>query len=276
MSVKESAAVGSVTSLWRYPVKSMMGEKVGSTHFTEHGMLGDRAFALIDKATGKVASAKNPRKWPNLLSFGAFYTKPPQPRGAIPPVVIALPDGGSVATDSPDVSRILARALDREVTLVCGALESPVLEEYWPDMETLAHRDEVTEEAMPAGTFFDCAPVHLLTTATLARLAELYPEGMFQPKRFRPNILIAPSESEACFVENAWVGHTLAIGSEVLIQISGSTGRCVMTTVAQDGLPRDLGILKTAAVHNHAHVGVYGTVVRAGLVHHEDEVKLFE
>lgn len=276
MANKEDTSVGSVASLWRYPVKSMMGEKVGSAYFTEHGMLGDRAYALVDKATGKVASAKNPRKWPTLFGFAASYVKPPQPRAAIPPVMIALPGGGSVSSDSPDASRILASALDREVALACGAPESPVLEEYWPDLETLTHRDEVTDEAMPPATFFDCSPVHLLTTATLARLAELYPEGRFEPRRFRPNILIAAPASAPAFLENAWVGHTIAIGPEVRIRITGNTGRCVMTTLAQDGLPRDLGILKTAALHNQANVGVYAEVVRAGVVHDDDQIRIVE
>jgi uncharacterized protein YcbX len=151
-----------------------------------------------------------------------------------------------------------------------------MLEEYWPDLETLAHRDAVTDEAMPSATFFDCAPVHVLTTATLARLAELYPEGVFEPKRFRPNILIRPLTSAATFMEDEWVGHTIAIGSEVRLKITGNTGRCVMTTLPQDGLPRDLGILRTAALHNQARVGVYAEVVCAGVVHYEDEIRILE
>ncbi|MGO9264186.1 MAG: MOSC domain-containing protein [Candidatus Binataceae bacterium] len=272
----QDATVGAVASLWRYPVKSMMGERVASAWFTPHGMLGDRAFALIDKATGMVASAKNPRKWPNLFSFAAAYATSPQPNAALPPVAITLPRGDSVSSDLPDASRILAAALDREVVLACGAPEKPRLEEYWPDLDTLAHRDEVTDEAMPPATFFDCAPVHLLTTATLARLAEFYPEGRFEPKRFRPNILIAARSDAAGFVENGWVGHTIAVGAEVRIKITGSTGRCVMTTLAQDGLPRDLGILKAAAVHNGAQVGVYATIVRGGTVRCEDQLTIVD
>jgi uncharacterized protein YcbX len=263
--------------MWRYPVKSMMGEKVDSAYFAEHGMLGDRAYALIDKATGKVASAKNPRKWPTLFNFAASYIKPPQPREAIPPVTIALPDGGSITSDSPDASMILAKALDREVSLAYGAPEKSTLEEYWPDLETLlAHRDEVTDEAMPPATFFDCAPVHVLTTSTLAKLAELYPAGMFQPQRFRPNILIAAPTTSASFVEDEWIGRTIAIGAEVRIKITGNTGRCVMTTLAQNGLPRDLGILRTAALHNQGRVGVYAEVVRPGKVHDKDPITIVE
>jgi len=276
LNIAKDTTVGAVASMWRYPVKSMMGERVASAWFTMHGMLGDRAYALIDKATGMVASAKNPRKWPNLFSCAAAYAAPPQPNVALPPVAITLPRGDSVSSDLPNASRILAAAMDREVVLACGAPEKPMLEEYWPDLDTLAHRDEVTDEAMPPATFFDCAPVHLLTTATLARLAELYPEGCFEPRRFRPNILIAAQGAAAGFVENDWVGHTIAIGAEVRVKITGNTGRCVMTTLAQDGLPRDLGILKTAALHNEAHVGVYAEIVRAGAIHCEDRITIVD
>ena len=276
MTIEHDAAIGSITSLWRYPVKSMMGEQLRSAYFTEQGMLGDRAYALIDRATGKVASAKNPLKWPNLFRFAASYSKPPLTSGAIPPVVIELPDGNRVSSDSPQASTLLAGALDREVALACAAPEKPCLEEYWPDLESLAHRDAVTEEAMPAATFFDCAPVHLLTTATLAKLSAFYPGGRFEPRRFRPNILVATGADESSFVENTWVGRTIAVGAEVRIRITGNTGRCVMTTLAQDGLPRDLGILRAAAQSNHSHVGVYGEVIRPGTVRERDPVSLVE
>ncbi len=276
MAIEPDAAIGAVSSLWRYPVKSMMGEQLETAYLTEHGMLGDRAYALIDRATGKIASAKNPLKWPKLFSFGASYTKPPQTSAPIPPVIIALPDGSRVSSDSPEAARLLAGALDREVALVCGAPEKPCLEEYWPDLETLAHRDEVTEEAMPAATFFDCAPIHILTTATLARLSAFYPGGRFEPRRFRPNILVATSASGTSFIENTWVGKTIGIGADVRIRITGNTGRCVMTTLAQDDLPRDLGILRAAAQCNQSHVGVYGEIVKPGMVRDHDPVSLIE
>jgi uncharacterized protein len=276
LAMKSNGSIGKVTSLWRYPVKSMMGEQVTDAYFTRQGMLGDRAYALIDRLTGKVASAKNPRKWPTLFSFGASYGKSPEPAAAIPAVVIAMPDGSRVSSDSPEATRLLAGALDREVALVCGAPEKPCLEEYWPDLDTLAHRDEVTDEAMPPATFFDCAPVHILTTATLDKLSSFYPAGSFAPRRFRPNILVATSTNESSFIEDAWVGRTIVIGSEVRIRITGNTGRCVMTTLPQDGLPRDLGILRAAAQHNQSHVGVYGEVVKPGLVRERDAVSVIE
>ncbi|HLW71146.1 MAG TPA: MOSC N-terminal beta barrel domain-containing protein [Candidatus Binataceae bacterium] len=267
--------IGAVAGLWRYPVKSMMGEELETAQLTERGVLGDRAYAVIDQATGKVASAKNPRRWPQLFGFSAAYAAPPRAGDALPPVVIGLPGGEAIRSDSPLINRRLAALLDREVTLACDVPAQPHLEEYWPDLATLlAHRDEVTDEAMPPGTFFDCAPIHVLTTATLARLSELYPEGRFEPRRFRPNLLIASNAGSAAFPENDWVGRTLAIGAEVQLKISGNTGRCVMTTLAQGGLPRDLAILRTAATHNQANVGVYATVTRAGLIRPGDSITL--
>src|SRR4029434_7578513 len=102
-------------------------------------------------------------------------------------------------------------------------------------MEGLDHRDTVTDFTLPEGTFFDCAMVHLLTTATLERLRELYPQGRFEVRRFRPNIVVQLASDEKSFAAHAWVGHTLAIGAAVRLNITGPCGRCVMTTLAQGG-----------------------------------------
>ncbi len=116
--------------------------------------------------------------------------------------------------------------------------------------------------------------VHLLTTATLDRLSQLYPDGRFDVRRFRPNVVVAPSNGEGGFPENEWVGRTVAIGEEVRLRITKPCGRCVMTTLAQDDLPKDPGILRTAAQHNNVKVGVYASVERGGLVRRGDEVWL--
>jgi uncharacterized protein len=271
---EKSESIGCVAEVWRYPVKSMMGEEIDHAYVTPHGMLGDRAYALIDRATGKVASAKNPRKWPGLFGFKAAYCAPPAPPDEIPPVMIALPDSGLFRSDLPGLDRALTNALDREVSLKRGAPEQVTLEEYWPDMDDLAHRDAVTDEAMPPATFFDCAPIHLLTTATLAKLSSLYPEGSFVVRRFRPNLVIAMDDGEASFAEQSWVGRTIAIGREVRLKVTIGTGRCVMTTLPQGDLPRDLGILKTAVKHNGGQIGVYATVVKGGTVRGSDVVRL--
>jgi uncharacterized protein len=192
MSNGAQIELGSVVSLWRYPVKSMMGEELNATEVTERGLLGDRAYALVDSSDGKVATAKNPRKWPRLFDFRATFIEPARAAAKVPPVRIALPDGTTVTSDQGDLNQILAKALNREVTLGAAQCEPVNAEEYWPDMEGLDHRDTVTDFTLPEGTFFDCAMVHLLTTATLDRLRELYPQGRFEARRFRPNTYEAP------------------------------------------------------------------------------------
>jgi len=267
--------IGSVVSLWRYPVKSMMGEELNATEVTERGLLGDRAYALVDRADGKVASAKNPRKWPTLFAFRATFVEPPRVSGNVPPVRITLPDGTTATSQQSDASQILSRALERTVTLdASGQVAAFNAEEYWPDMDGLDYRDTVTDFPLPEGTFFDCATVHLLTTATLDRLRELYPDGRFEVRRFRPNIVVAPGAGEKSFVENDWVGHTVRIGDEVRLSVISPCPRCVMTTLAQGDLPKDPGILRTAAQHNRVNVGVYASVTHGGRIRRGDPVEL--
>jgi hypothetical protein len=168
MSSKQGV-IGAVGSLWRYPVKSMMGEELNATEITTGGLLGDRAYALVDSSDGKVASAKNPRKWPTLFDFRALLAEAPEFGVKVPPARITLPAGSVVKSDQADVHQILSKALQREVTLSALSIPRTVTaEEYWPDMEGLDHRDTVTDFGLPDGTFFDCAVVHLLTTSTLA------------------------------------------------------------------------------------------------------------
>src|SRR6266481_2763358 len=219
-----NATQGSVASLWRYPVKSMLGEELRASEVTERGLLGDRAYALVDSADGKAATAKNPRKWPTLFGFSATFIEPPHPGANVPPVRITLPDGTTITSQQANINQVLSRALSRPVTLnAAGRADAGAVnaEEYWPDMEGLEHRDTVTDFPLPEGTFFDCAMVHLLTTATLDRLRQLYPQGRFEVPRFRPNIVVAAASGEQDFGENAWIGHTVAIGDAVRLSITG-------------------------------------------------------
>ncbi len=269
-----SVGLSSVVSLWRYPVKSMMGEELNATDITQRGLLGDRAYALVDRSNGKVVSAKNPRKWSKLFDFRAAFVEPPRSGEKIPPVRITLPNGTIATSGQSDLEHILSEVLGREVTLATTAPETPSLEEYWPDLDGLAHRETITDESMPAGTFFDLATIHVLTTATIDRLRELYPQGRFEVRRFRPNIVVEATSGEKGFVENDWIGHTLAVGKEVRLSITGPCPRCVMTTLPQGDLPRDPGILRTAAQHNQVNVGVYANAVRGGMIRRGDPVRL--
>lgn len=274
--------LGSVAALWRYPVKSMLGEELDAAEVSSGGLAGDRAYALIDRAGGTVASAKHPRKWPELFAFRANLVGSP-PGERVPAVRIALPNGTIVGSEQPDVHERLSAALKREVTLQgidrSAPLASPHLrtvaaEEHWPDLDGLAHRNTVTTFDLPAGTFFDSAVVHLLTTATLDRMGELYPGGQFDARRFRPNIVVKTADDRPRFAEDAWVGRTLLIGETIRLSITRSCARCVMTTLPQDDLPADLGILRTAAHHNRANLGAYASVLRGGTLRRGDAVRL--
>lgn len=268
---------GAVASLWRYPVKSMVGEELTAAEVTDRGLCGDRAYALIDSADGKAATAKNPRKWPTLLGFRATFIQQPRPEARVPAVQVSLPDGTTATSGEPDFDQRLSKALNRTVTLNAAGHHRPGTvnaEEYWPDMEGLDFRDTVTDFTLPPGTFFDCATLHLLTTATLDRLRELYPHGRFEIARFRPNLVIATGSGMQGFVENGWIGRTLAIGDSVRLSVTGPCGRCVMTTLAQGNLPADPGILRTAARHNNVIVGVYATVDRGGEIRRGDDVRV--
>jgi MOSC domain-containing protein len=266
-----TASAGLLASLFRYPVKSMMGEELNAAKITPRGVFGDRAYALRDKETGKVVSAKNPKKWPNLFSYRSTYLTPPEGSASLPAVRVMLPDGRFTTSTSSDFSETLSESLGRSVTLLEAAPPEAQLEEYWPDMDGLAHRDHVTDEALPPGTFFDLAILHVLTTATIDKYRELYPAGRFEPRRFRPNLIINTG-SQTGFVENDWIGKTVSIGPEVKIKVTGPCPRCVMTTLAQGDLPKDPGILKTAAQFNEVRIGVYASVVQPGTAKIGDSV----
>jgi uncharacterized protein len=150
-------AVGSVVSLWRYPVKSMMGEELNATEVAKMGLLGDRSYALVNSSDAKVASAKNPRKWPQLFDLRAPLADAPRTVVQVPSVRITLPDGTLVTSDQPDVDRILSNVLKHQVKLESALAEqrTTTAEEYWPEIKGLDHQDTVTDSGLPEGMFFD-------------------------------------------------------------------------------------------------------------------------
>jgi uncharacterized protein len=268
-----SKEIGVIAAIHRYPVKSMMGEELNATRVGAKGVVGDRVFSIADPATGKIASAKNPSKWPGLFSYRAAFTAPLN-NATLPPAQIPFPDGSSVSTEDQQIESKLSTSLGKPVRFLAGATATGTLEEYWPDIEGLAWRDVVTDEAMPPGTFFDCAAVHFLTTATLDSLRSSYLDGRFESRRFRPNFVIETLPELNGFPENQWDEKVIAIGDEVKLKITGPCGRCVMTTLAQGDLPKDTGILKAAAKTNQARVGAYATVLHGGGVRRGDIVRI--
>lgn len=280
---------GTVSGLWRYPVKSMRGEGLDAAAAGERGLRGDRAYAILDCATGKVASAKHPRLWGRLLACHASIAV--DDPAAPPPVRITLPDGRVVSANQGDCDAVLSAALGRAVTLSAQPPAGAEIERDTPDVEGLPRRGTFSSGAIglgaPPGTFFDYAPLHLLTTASLDRLRALHPEGQIEAQRFRPNLLIAPPDGVEGFVENAWVGHTLLIGTQVRLRLTDPAPRCVVPTLAQDNLPQDMEILRTIVRHNWSPVpalggqaqpglGVYAVVERGGIIRRGDAVRLVD
>ena len=261
---------------------------------TERGLVGDRAYGLVDRETGKLASAKHPRKWGHLFDFGAAFIEPPRVGHPAPPVRIAFPDGSTVTSKEPDLDRVLSEALGREVTFSTSAPAAVTFEEVWPAVKgsqlygsvQSGDAEEVVTDvpaafAAPSGTFFDFSAIHLLTTNTLGRLGELAPESRFEMRRFRPNIVVEVPQVRG-FVENDWARRVVAIG-EVRLKVIIPTPRCVMTTLAQGDLPRDPRVLRATAEHNRIRAGglgelpcagVYAAVLTPGTIRLGDHVRL--
>jgi uncharacterized protein YcbX len=289
--------VGTIRALWRFPVKSMLGEELEAVDLGEGGVVGDRAYAIVDRGTGKVASAKHSKLWPDLLKCRAAFVEPPRSGEKVPPVRIDLANGDSVRSDAADVDDVLSRFFGRDVELASAADHGYTIDQYHPDEENYdpdGHRDEVVEaqlgaaffnerglpSAVPEDSFFDLFPLSVLTTSTLDRLGELEPESNFDVRRFRMNVIVDNPGSG--FVENEWVGHSLAIGDHVQLGVALPDPRCCMPGVEQEDLPRDTKILKILAQHNRIDVagalfpcaGVYAVAEAPGTIRKDDQVSL--
>jgi uncharacterized protein YcbX len=274
----------SIASLWRYPVKSMAGDELDSVDVTARGLLGDRGYALVDTANVKVGSAKSVKKFGDLLKCRAQFVAPPALDARLPAVRITLADGSVLSSDDADCLARLNAAFGPDIALVSTAPDGLLLE--FPAGTLGGEHAETTampaSSAAPSGTLFDYAGVHLITTATLERLQQAYPDGQLTLQRFRPNIVVDCAD-ETGFVENAWPGRTLTLGSDLVLQVSIPCPRCVMTTLPSTDLPHDPGILRTLVEHNRLDLGgfgnlpcagVYADVVRPGSIRRGDRVQL--
>jgi len=277
-----SLHAGSIQALRRHPVKSMAGEALTTARvLAHHGVQGDRAFALLDVQTGRVASAKDPRRWGALLDCEARFVEPLAADQRHGPVSITLLDGTTVRSDHADADRRLSTAFGRHVRLSTTPPPQAELDEYQP--EHGQNRSGPLAVGAGTGTFFDFAPIHFVTSSTLSRLQELQPTSRFDIVRFRPNLVIDTGDAHG-FVETDWLGQVLAIGDEVRLHVTFPCPRCVMMTLPQGELPADPEILRTATRHNRQLfallakklpiVGAYASVVRGGTIHLGDPVRL--
>ena len=295
--MNSSEPVGAIRALWRFPVKSMLGEELDAADLGEGGLAGDRAYAVVDRETGKVASAKHPKLWPDMLACRATFAEPPGAGDELPPARIELADGSSVMSDASDVDAVLSGFFGRDVELARAAQNGYTIDQYHPDEENYdpeGHRNEVVEaqlgaaffsarglpSVVPERSFFDLFPLSVLTTSTLDRLGELEPQSRFDVRRFRMNVIVdTPAHG---FVENEWIGRTLAIGDDAQVAVALPDPRCVMPSLAQEDLPRDPQVLKALARHNRIDVagslypcaGVYAVAGATGKIRAGDSVSL--
>ncbi|HSF34351.1 MAG TPA: MOSC N-terminal beta barrel domain-containing protein [Candidatus Tectomicrobia bacterium] len=277
----ERRQIGLVRDLFRYPVKSLQGERLSVVEIGAHGVIGDRAYAL-QVMNGRVMTAK---KWPDLLDFCAYYETPPRP-GDLAPLRITLPDGRTLYAQDPDASSALSAMLGRTVMLQRAQGDQHSRAEIDPatvfgDVPVETVKPGFTAAtlpdsfALPPGTFFDSASIHVLASGTLSHLHTLTGEdAQLDPRRFRPNIVVETAPGLEGFLEDDWLGGTLEVGTSVRIVQMRGTLRCVMTTHQQFGLGRDLRILRTAAQHHGNQVGVWAAVGAPGTVRVDDPVML--
>ncbi len=287
-----SASVGSVSRVCRYPVKSMLGETLSAGGLvTERGLEGDRRWAVVDAGTGRVGSAKRPQAWQRLLHCSAALHE-----GANAVALITLPDGRLLRSDDAAVDRALSVAFGRSVRLMGQAPADGLEIERSRPEEVLAQGfdGEVAMDigrlgrAAPEGSFFDYAPIHLLTTGSLAALQSAGPstpapgEAPYEMERYRPNLVIDTGASSG-FIEDEWVGQELTIGATLRLRVLLPTPRCAIPMLPQGRLPARRDAFARLKDHHRVALegigvlpclGVYAEVLQPGEVRPTDEVRL--
>jgi uncharacterized protein YcbX len=254
--------IGTVSELHRYPVKSMLGEELRRAPVAERGVDGDRAYALVDDETGKVISVKRPKRWGRMFELTAST--------AAGVVHVSFPDGSASAIDDPALPRQLSEFFGRSVS-VASTPPGTGYEEVWAGdlkdgappylgMESEVVEGEETIDGgafmVANGNFFDFGALHVVSTASTKQLSEYAPGRRFDPRRFRPNIVVDTPDTG--FVETGWQGRTLNIG-DVQLTVGITVPRCVMTTLPQGDLPADRDILRTISKHNAVDILSSGT-----------------
>lgn len=261
-----------ISQIWRYPVKSMLGEPVERAEVDESGIVGDRVWACRDLERGGIRGAK---KISGLMALGATVVD-----GG---VTIRLPDGRTFTAGSAEADAAVSGAVGRRVRLEAlhpaGDLDhyrrgAPDHDDVLAELRSIfgLEADEplpdlsifppaIAEYESPPGTYVDAFPLLVMTDASLRSLAALAAGSVIDVRRFRPSVLVR--SDEAGFPEQGWVGRQVRLGS-VLVEIVGPCPRCVMTTHGFADLPRDPSIMRTLVRETAQMLGVYATVVEGG------------
>ena len=305
--------IGTVEQIWRYPVKSMAGQRLSQCTVGSLGLPGDRGWAIKDEIKSEV---KTGTRIPLLMQCASAYEQEPSDEN-IPHVIITFPDGSSVASDDPEINVKLSTVLERQVRLwprqpasnkehyrrpgaaarvIAPLTNVPGFRALLPTLTKLPNLDatlraafsrtpdepipdisklpkELFEFTSPLGTYFDAFPIHVLTTASLAAMRRSNPAADWDVRRFRPNFFVKTEDNFAGLIESEWIGRTLRIGS-VEVKCEMPAVRCGMTTNAQTGLAKDNSVLRTIVKEAQQNLGVYANVGRAGRVAEGDQVEL--
>ena len=284
-----------IKEIWRYPVKSMGGERLTETHLAKGGIPYDRGWAVRDESDKTIRGAKH---FGALMSCSARYLTD-TPANPVPKAEITLPDRRTLVTDDAKINAALSDLCGRAVTL--WPLQPREQDEHYraapvTDIEAYLRQifalepaeplpnlaafppdvlQEISLYASPRGTYFDAFPVNVLTEASLRYLQTLLPESKLDVRRFRPNILIASDGAPAKPVEFDWIGREVTVGAARIAAVMRCP-RCIMTTRAQEGpgqnLPRDSAIMRTLVRETEQNLSIYCTVSREGRIATGDPV----
>ena len=286
--------VGTVSQIWRYPVKSMGGEQIASAQVDQNGVAGDRGWAVREVEADETRSA---RQIPRLLQFAASYREEPTPQRRSPGVAITTPDQAQVSSSDEDRDARLSEITGRSVTLTplhpADDLEhyrrapapegiDPIaaLREVFnleaddplPDLSGLP--EDLRGYSTPPGTYFDCYPVHIMTTSSLNTLRERGGGDDVDVRRFRPNFLIDSGDA-AGLLEVDWNGRRLKLG-EVVIELVTTTVRCSVPSHAQRDFGSSRAVGRTLIEQTKQHLGSYCNVVQGGAINVGDAVELLD
>jgi uncharacterized protein len=283
--------IGTIGAIMRYPVKSMLGETLDGCEMVASGVDGDRTHALVDPSTGKIASAKQPNLWRDLLAFSAKTRATTGSRSGAASIIVSNGGGNRIDLLDPDFDAKVSEWLGRRIKLIDVRPTGIELNRARPDEVMTEGVDAtVTQDvlaiasAAPAGGFFDFAPLHVVTSASLDATRAAAPAASIEAERYRPNIVIETASSQV-FAENAWVGRRLRIGDHVSIEVIAPTPRCAVPMLAQGNLPHSREAVAVVNKLNRIEfpplgpgtfpcLGAYATVIASGPVKRGDQVVL--
>ena len=227
-------AVGRVAELWRYPVKSMAGERVGEAYVSWFGVAGDRRWAFVREGVERSGFPwLTIRERSDMWRYRPAFEDPGDPEGSR--TIVTTPAGEALDVVDP--------ALARE----------------------LGHGARVIKQSRGV---FDAFPLSIMATGSVVAAGELV-GGTLDPRRFRPNLLV---EADA-FAEEGWLGRELRVGG-VRVRVDERDPRCAIVNVDPDTAERDPSILRAIAQERASCLGVYASVVEGGRVAEDDALYL--